>query len=200
MIGAADALAGSVEPVGAPNAMPCKRKMKAPSAISSPNAERQRQPRRPLKSRAHNKELAHEHAHGRQPDNGEDAEDEAPAEQRMGGREPADLGNLLRALDLGDLANRVEDRRFGEAVHRHVQERGEIGERTADPESEDDNAHVLDRGVGEHAFHVFAAIEHEGGEHHRNQAERHHQRPRRDGARIGVEQQQIAKRRRERPH
>ena len=106
--------------------------------------------------------------------------DEAPAEQRMGDGEAADVGDLLRALDLRDLADGVEDRRFRQAVHRHVQERGEIGERTADPEGEDDDAHVLDRGIGEHAFHVSAAVEHEGGEHHRDEAERRHQRSRRD--------------------
>ena len=143
-----------------------------------PEGQRQRQPGRALEGRADDEELAHEHAHRRQADDGEDAEHEAPAEQRMGDGEAANVGDLLRALDLGDLADGVEDRRLGQAVHRHVQERGEIGERTADPEGEDDDAHMLDRGIGEHALHVAAAVEHEGGEHDRDEAERRHQRAR----------------------
>ena len=114
--------------------------------------------------------------------------DQAPAEQRMGDGQAPDVGDLLRALDLRDLADGVEDRRFRQAVHRHVQEGGEIGERPADPEGEDDHAHVLDRGIGEHAFHVAATVEHEGGEHDRDEAQRHHQRTWRDRAGVGVEQ------------
>ncbi len=34
---------------------------------------------------------------------------------------------------------------------RHVQQPGEIGERAAHAEGEGDDAHVLDRGIGEHA-------------------------------------------------
>ena len=58
---------------------------------------------------------------------------------------------LLRALHLRDVADGEEDRRLGQAVHRHVQQAGEIGERPAHAEGEHDDAHVLDRGVGEHA-------------------------------------------------
>ena len=99
----------------------------------------------------HDQELAHEDAERRQAGDRDHADHEAPAEQRMGHGQAADIGDLLRALDLRDMADREEDRRLGQAVHRHVQQAGEIGERSAHAEREGDDAHVLDRGVGEHA-------------------------------------------------
>ena len=77
----------------------------------------------------------------------------------------ADVGDLLRALDLRDVADGEEDRRLGQRVHGHVQQPGEIGERPAHAEGEGDDAHVLDRGIGEHAFDVAPAVQHERGEH-----------------------------------
>ena len=59
--------------------------------------------------------------------------------------EAADVGHALRALHLRDVADAEEDRRLGEAVQRHVQEAGEVGERPAHAEGEGDDAHVLDR-------------------------------------------------------
>ena len=66
------------------------------------------------------------------------AEREAPGEHRMADAEPADLGDALGALDLGDMADGEEDRRLGQAVHGHVQQPGEIGERAAHAEGEGD--------------------------------------------------------------
>ena len=111
-----------------------------------------------------------------------------PAERRMAFGQAADLGDPLRALDPRDVSDAEEDRRLGQAVHRHVQQAGEIRERPAHAEGEGDDAHMLDRRVGEEAFDVAAAVEHEGREHHRRQAHRHHQRPRRD--RLAVRGQQ----------
>ena len=54
-----------------------------------------------------------------------DAQHEAPAEHRMALGQAADLGDLLRALGLGDVADGEEDRRLGQAVHGHVQQAGE---------------------------------------------------------------------------
>ena len=77
---------------------------------------------------------------------------------------------LLRALDLRDMADGEEDRRLGEAVHGHVQQAGEVGERPAHAEGEGDDAHVLDRGVGEHALDVAPPVQHEAGEDQRHEA------------------------------
>jgi len=65
---------------------------------------------------------------------------------------------FCEALDLGDVADGEEDRRFGKAVHRHVQEPGEIGQRAAHAEGEGDDAHVLDRGIGEEALDVAPTV------------------------------------------
>ena len=74
-----------------------------------------------------------------------------PSRARMGLGEAAHVGDPLRAFDLGDVADGEEDRRLGERMHGHVQEAGEIGERTAHAEGKGDDAHMLDRRVGEHA-------------------------------------------------
>ena len=112
--------------------------------------------------------------------------------------QPADVGDLLRALDLRDVADGEEDRRLGQRVHGHVQQAGEIGERPAHAEGEGDDAHVLDRRIGEHAFDVAAAVEHERGEDQRDEAHRHHQRARRERLGIGGEQHLEAQHRIER--
>ena len=78
--------------------------------------------------------------------------------------------------------------RLGQAVHGHVQQAGEIGERPAHAEGEDDDAHVLDRGISEQPFDVAAAIEHEGGEDQRDETQRHHQRTGRHRRRVGGHQ------------
>ena len=129
------------------------------------------------KCRANEQKLAHEDAERRQSGDGNDAEDESPAEQGVAFCEPADVGEPLRALHLRDMPDREEDRRLGQAVHGHVQEAGEVGEWAAHAERERHDAHVLDRGVGEEAFDVAPAVEHEGGEDERHETERDHQGP-----------------------
>ena len=124
----------------------------------------------------------------RQAGDGDDAEHQAPAEHRIGLGEPAHVGDALRALDLGDVADREEDRRLGQRMHGHVQEAGEVGERAAHAEGEGDDAHMLDRGIGEHALDVAPAVEHERREHERDQPHRHHQRAGRE--RGGIEREQ----------
>ena len=141
--------------------------------------EHQRQQRLTGKGRAHHQEFAHEDAERRQPGDGDDAEDQAPAQHRMGLGETTHIGDALRALDLGDMADGKEDRRFGQRMHGHVQQPGEIGERAAHAESECDDAHMLDRRIGEHALDVAAAVQHECREYERQQAERDHQGTRR---------------------
>ena len=91
-------------------------------------------------------------------------------------------------LTLGDVADGEEDRRLGERMHGHVQEAGEIGEWTAHAERKGDDAHMLDRRVGEQPLDVAPAVEHERGEYERDQSERHHQRT--GGQRRGVHREQ----------
>ncbi len=105
---------------------------------------------------------------------------------------------LLRALDLRDVADGEEDRRLGQRVHGHVQQAGEVGERPAHAEGEGDDAHVLDRGIGEHALDVAPAVEHEAGEDQRDEPHRHHQRPGRERRRVGRQQHLEAQQRVER--
>ena len=86
----------------------------------------------------------------------------------MADGQTADVGDALRALDLRDMADREEDRRFGQRVHGHVQQPGEIRERAAHAEGEGDDAHVLDRRIGEQPFDVAPPVEHERREHQRH--------------------------------
>ena len=100
----------------------------------------------------------------------------------------AHIGDALRALDLRDMADGEENRRLGQRMHGHVQQAGEIGERAAHAEGKGDDAHMLDRGIGEHALDVAAAVQHERGEDERDQPERHHQRTGRQRGRIDRQQ------------
>ena len=93
----------------------------------------------------------------------------------MGLGETADIGDTLRAFDLGDMADREKDCRFGERMHRHVQKPGEIGERSAHTEREGDNAHVLNGRIRKHAFDVAPPVEHESSKDQGNESERHHE-------------------------
>src|SRR5256885_2603032 len=76
-------------------------------------------------------------------------------------REPADVRGALRPLELGNVADAEEDGGLRQAVHGHVQQSREAGERPAQAEGERDDAHVLDRGIGKHALDVAAPVEHE---------------------------------------
>ncbi len=106
----------------------------------------------------------------------------------MAGGEPADVGDLLGTFDLGDVADGEEDAGFGQRVHHHVEEAGEIGERAAHAEGERDDAHVLDRRVGEHPFDVAPPVEHEACEDERGEPHGHHQRAGRQGTGVPGEQ------------
>ena len=77
--------------------------------------ERDGEQRLARECRADDQELAHEDAERRQAGDGDDAEHETPAEQRVALGQAADLGDLLRALDLRDVADGKEDRRLGQA-------------------------------------------------------------------------------------
>src|SRR3984957_11642543 len=79
--------------------------------------ERDREPGRAREGRTHDQKLAHEHAEGRQTGDGENADDQAPAEHRMGHGQAPDIGDLLRALDLRYVTDGEEDRRLRQAVH-----------------------------------------------------------------------------------
>ncbi|MNT61282.1 hypothetical protein D3C72_1989100 [compost metagenome] len=106
----------------------------------------------------------------------------------MSNGEAADLGEFLRALNLRNVPDREKYRRLGKAVHDHVQQAREVGERAAKAEGKDDDTHMLDRRIGKQAFDVATTIQHEGREDQRHQAHGHHQRARRNRPRIGGEQ------------
>ena len=91
--------------------MPFRRRNSAPKATSRPATSSDREERLAGEGRADDQELAHEDAERRQAGDGDDAEHQAPAEQRMGLGQAADVGDLLGALDLGDVADGEEDRR-----------------------------------------------------------------------------------------
>ena len=148
--------------------------------------------------RAHHQKLAHEDAERRQPGDRHHAEHEAPAEQRVALGQAADIGDPLRAGRLRDMADAEEDRRLGQAVHGHVQQAGEVGERAAHAEGEGDDPHVLDRRVREHAFDVAPPVEHERREHQRDQAHRDHQGARCQRGFVGRQQQLEAQQREQR--
>ena len=148
-------------PRGSPNAMALSRRNSAPKPTRIPNTSRIASQRLAREGRADQQELAHEDAERRQAGDGDDAEHQAPAEHRIGDGEAAHVGDPLRALDLRDVADREEDRRLGQRMHGHVQQPGEIGERPAHAEGKGDDAHVLDRGIGEHALDVAPAVQHE---------------------------------------
>ena len=73
-------------------------------------------------------------------------------------------------------------------MHGHVQEAGEIGERTAHAEREHDDAHVLDRRIGEHALDVAPSVKHERRENDGDESHCHHQRARCERSRVHRQQ------------
>ena len=104
----------------------------------------------------------------------------------MGDAQPLDVGDALGALGLGDMTDAEEDAGLGEAVHRHVQQAREVGERPAHAESEHHQAHVLDRRIGEQPLYVAPLVQHEGGEDQRHQ-------PHHDHDRAGIERRRLAR-------
>ena len=91
----------------------------------------------------------------------------------LSGDQAADVLHQLRARLLRGVADGEEDRRLGQRVHGHVQQRGEVRHRPAHAERERDDAHVLDGRVREQALDVALSPEEERREHHREQAEPH---------------------------
>ncbi|GCC43064.1 hypothetical protein chiPu_0027181, partial [Chiloscyllium punctatum] len=129
--------------------------------------QRDREQRLAREGRADDEKFAHEDTERRQTGDCDNADHQAPAERGMGFSQAANVGDPLRALHLRDVADRVEDPRLCQAVHHHVQQAGEVGERAAHPECKHDDAHMLDRGIGEQPFDIAAAVEHEGREQQR---------------------------------
>jgi hypothetical protein len=65
-----------------------------------------------------------------------------------------------------------------------VKKAGETGEWATHPKSEGDDAHMLDRGIGEQPLDVAPAVKHEGREDKRRQTHCDHQRTWRDCFRV----------------
>ena len=150
-------IVGSSRPNGSPNATLVEEAQQCAEADEQARHQWDCQPRIARHRRRDDQELTHEDAHRRHACDREYTDHESPSEQRMRLRQSADLGDLLRALDLRDVTDRVEDRRLGQAVHRHVQQPGEVRQRSTDAERERDDAHVFDRRVREQAFDVAAS-------------------------------------------
>ncbi len=157
-------------PRASPKATPCRRRMRAPKETSSPSTSGKASQGMPRHGRGDDQELAHEDAQRRQ----------ARRWPRTPIRKPQPSAGWLAvsprispmrcgALDLGDMADGEEDAGFGQAVHGHVQQPGEIGQRPAHAEGEGDDAHMLDRGIGEEPFDVAPPVEHEGGQQQRGE-------------------------------
>ena len=96
-------------------------------------------------------------------------------DMRIDLQQAANIFHLLRANFLHRMADGKEDRRLGQAVHRHMQETGKVGERAAHAEGERNETHVLDRGVREQALYVAPPIEHEAREYERQEPQGDHQ-------------------------
>ena len=154
-------------------------------ADQQPEGGQQGKPRLAGEGRGQDQELAGEDAERRHAADRQHGQRERHGEPRMGDAQPRDLGDALGPLGLGDMADGEEDAGLGQAVHRHVQQAGEIGERPAHAEGEHDQAHVLDRRVGEQPLDVAALVQHEGGEDQRHQ-------PHHDHDRAGIERRRLA--------
>ena len=158
-IGTDEASTRCAGPTGSPKIVSCRRSSRAPKPISRPNAGSSASHGSRREGRGQDQELAREDAERRQAGRSPARPARRPtASTRMGDAQPADLGDALRALGLGDVADGEEDRRLGQAVHGHVQQAGEIGERPAHAEGERDDAHVLDRGIGEQPLDVAPPV------------------------------------------
>src|SRR5262249_9389887 len=75
----------------------------------------------------------------------------------------------VRPPNLGNMTDREEDCRFRQRMHGHVQEAGEVRKRATHAEGKGDDAHMLDRRIGEHALDVAAAVQHERRENERDE-------------------------------
>ena len=69
-------------------------------------------------------------------------------------QQPADIGEMLPALELRRPADALEDRRLGQRVQGQVQQPREGGGGAAQPEGEGGDAGLLDGGEGEEPLHV----------------------------------------------
>src|SRR3974377_749686 len=98
--------------------MPFNRRNSAARPTSIPNTRTsasagERARGRAGEGRAHDQKFTGENSERRQTGDRDNAEDQRPAEDRMGLGETADIGDTLRAFDLGDMADREKDCPFG---------------------------------------------------------------------------------------
>ena len=102
-------------PRGSPNAMLLSRRNSAPNPTRMPNTSMIASHGSRAKVELTTRNSLMKMPSGGRPGDGHDAEHQAPAEHRIGHGQPAHVGDLLRALDLGDVADGEEDRRLGQA-------------------------------------------------------------------------------------
>ena len=79
----------------------------------------------------------------------------------------------LAAVGAVDVARRQEQHALGQAVVDHVQQ-GAVHRQAADADAQDQDAHVLDAGVGQHALEVALPHHEDRGDSHRQEAHEDH--------------------------
>ena len=171
--------------VGSPNSRSCRRHSSAPKATKQAEGREYRKPWCAGEGGGEDQELAHEHAEWRQSRDRKDSSRQADGKTGMGDTQSADSSNALGILCLRHMAYRKEDRRFGQAVHGHVQEPREIGQGPAHAKSESDEPHVLDGRVGKQPFDVAPLVQHECGKDQRDQTHDNHDGAGINGLRMG---------------
>ena len=132
--------------VGAPRQSACSTAISAAAATSRPmpsaSSRRARAapppPPRPAGIREANS------MKGGMPAIASDGDGQPPAQRRMRGHQPADIGDLLAALELRRAADAEEDRALDQRMPDQVQQPGEVRRRAAQAEGEGGDAHVLD--------------------------------------------------------
>ena len=135
-IGTDDASTRCAGPTGSPKIVSCRRSSRAPKPTNRPKAGRRASHGWRAKVVVRIRNSLANTPNGGRPAMANTASAKATAKPGMGDTQSPDLGEALRALGLGDVAHGEEDARFGQAVHRHVQQAGEVGERPAHAEGE----------------------------------------------------------------
>ena len=158
---------------------PFSRSSSAPNATSRPKTSSTASSGWRAKVEVTIEELAHEHAEGRQSGDRRDAERPGPS-RAPDGVTVSPRMSAMRCVPL-TCATWPTEKKIADLVRLCMvmcSRPAKLAERAAHAEGEGDDAHVLDRGIGEHAFDVAPAIQHERGEDQRQQAQRDHQRAR----------------------
>ena len=169
--------------LGSPNAMPCSRSINAPNATSSPNTSTSASTGERAKV-----ELTTRNSLMKTPSGGRPAIANTPTTRLQPSQGWLTVRPRMSAIRCVPLTCAIWPtvKKIADLVRLCIvmcSSPAKLASGAAHAEGEDDDAHVLDRGECEQPFDVAPAVQHEGGEDQRHEAERRHQRARRDGAR-----------------